>query len=101
MMDSAAEKDVFDKDHKLNGELYRALLNEDEEKVIQLCELIDNHALHKLTIHNDTVLHKAAYYKQTDLTSRKHVVSPPSLQNVDPHKCWKYFKNEQTLLKEN
>ena len=46
MMDSAAEKDVFDKDHKLNGELYRALLNEDEEKVIQLCELIDNHALH-------------------------------------------------------
>jgi hypothetical protein len=64
MMDSTAE------DHELNGKLYKALLNEDEEKVIRLCEGIEDHALHKLTIHNDTVLHKAAYSKQTNLVHR-------------------------------
>ena len=69
-MDSTAEDQVVDKDHKLNGELYKALLNEDEEEVIKLCEDIEDHALHKLTIHNDTVLHKAAYSKQTNVVHR-------------------------------
>ncbi|XP_059437030.1 uncharacterized protein LOC132170153 [Corylus avellana] len=55
------------KDHELNGELYRALLNEEADKVIRLCEGIDDHSLHILTIHNDTVLHKATYAKQGNL----------------------------------
>jgi hypothetical protein len=65
-MASTAEKDVA-KDHGLNGELYKALLKEEAEKVIQLCEGIEDHALHILTIHKDTVLHKATYSKQANL----------------------------------
>lgn len=65
-MASPGNKDA-DTVHQLNGELYEALLEEEAEKVIKLCEKLDDHALHKVTIHNDTVLHKATYSKQTPL----------------------------------
>jgi hypothetical protein len=69
MASMAAEKDAA-KDHELNGKLYKALLKEEADQVIQLCEGIEDHALHKLTVHNDTVLHKATYAKQGDLVLR-------------------------------
>ncbi|XP_059437036.1 uncharacterized protein LOC132170159 [Corylus avellana] len=69
MASTAAEKDAA-KDHELNGKLYKALLKEEADQVIQLCEGIEDHALHKLTVHNDTVLHKATYAKQGNLVLR-------------------------------
>uniref|UniRef100_A0A7N2LRK5 Ankyrin repeat-containing protein n=1 Tax=Quercus lobata TaxID=97700 RepID=A0A7N2LRK5_QUELO len=55
------------KDDELNGELYNAILNEEVENVIKLCERFTDHAMHRLNIHKDTVLHVATYSKQTDL----------------------------------
>ena len=55
------------KDDELNGELYNAILNEEVENVIKLCERFADHAMHRLNIHKDTVLHVATYSKQTDL----------------------------------
>ena len=55
------------KDDELNGELYNAILNEEVENVIKLCERFADHATRRLTIHEDTVLHVATYSKQTDL----------------------------------
>jgi ankyrin repeat protein len=62
------EKDVRDV-HRLNAELYHALLKEDAdpEKVKQLCAEVDERGLHILTIHDDTVLQAATYSRQTDL----------------------------------
>uniref|UniRef100_A0A7N2R5H1 Ankyrin repeat-containing protein n=1 Tax=Quercus lobata TaxID=97700 RepID=A0A7N2R5H1_QUELO len=54
-------------DDKLNGELYNALLKEEMENVIKLCERVPDHAMHVVTIHNDTVLHLATYSKQAEL----------------------------------
>ncbi|KAI3718671.1 hypothetical protein L6452_19550 [Arctium lappa] len=55
---------------KLNKELYEALMKGDSEKVIHLCEKIENGPLHALTIHHDTVLHMAVYSKQAYLATR-------------------------------
>ncbi|KAK4588487.1 hypothetical protein RGQ29_019477 [Quercus rubra] len=66
-MASTGGKRVVSKDHESNGKLYDALLKEDKEAVIKLCADMEDHALHILTIHEDTVLHKAAYSKQADL----------------------------------
>uniref|UniRef100_A0A7N2LT09 Uncharacterized protein n=1 Tax=Quercus lobata TaxID=97700 RepID=A0A7N2LT09_QUELO len=55
---------------KLKRELYNAILKEDVGKVIELCEGFDDHAMHGLTIHGDTVLHVATYSKQTGLVLR-------------------------------
>ena len=55
------------KDDELNWELYNAILNEEVENVIKLCERFADHATRRLTIHEDTVLHVATYSKQTDL----------------------------------
>ena len=70
MASTAAEKADAAKDHELNGKLYKALLKEEADQVILLCEGIEDHALHKLTVHDDTVLHKATYAKQGDLVLR-------------------------------
>ncbi|GMY24361.1 ankyrin repeat-containing protein itn1 [Fagus crenata] len=51
----------------LNAELYRALLNQNANKVKELCGGSEDRAMHRLTIHNDTVLHLAIYSKQVDL----------------------------------
>ncbi|KAL7185570.1 hypothetical protein ACSBR2_027504 [Camellia fascicularis] len=48
-------------------EIYIALMREEENKVLQLCEKFQDGPLHVITIHNDTVLHMATYSKQTDL----------------------------------
>ncbi|KAF3947642.1 hypothetical protein CMV_026251 [Castanea mollissima] len=66
-MASTGEKRVVFKDHESNGKLYEALLKEDTKAVLKLCADMEDHALHILTIHEDTVLHKAAYSKQADL----------------------------------
>ncbi|KAM3701917.1 hypothetical protein ACJW31_05G212300 [Castanea mollissima] len=66
-MASTGEKRFVYKDHESNGKLYEALMKEDTEAVLKLCADMEDHALHILTIHEDTVLHKAAYSKQADL----------------------------------
>ncbi|ESR37812.1 hypothetical protein CICLE_v10029847mg, partial [Citrus x clementina] len=54
--------------HKINAELYNALLiREDEQKVIELCRKVPDHALYILTIHDDTVMHMATYSKKSNL----------------------------------
>ncbi|KAA8520148.1 hypothetical protein F0562_014404 [Nyssa sinensis] len=53
--------------HRLNKELYAAVMKGDEKKVIELCGEIPEGPLHIITIQNDTVLHMATYSKQTDL----------------------------------
>jgi hypothetical protein len=92
-MASTAEKD--DKDHQLNGELYNALLSEDAEmKVMELCARLDEHAFHILTIHNDTVLHKATYAKQANLVLSlldRRLASPPSQQNDRPKRSRQHY----------
>ena len=51
-MASTLENDAA-KDDELNGELYNAILNEEVENVIKLCERFADHAMHRLTIHKD------------------------------------------------
>ncbi|KAK3017733.1 LOW QUALITY PROTEIN: hypothetical protein RJ639_003089 [Escallonia herrerae] len=53
--------------HECNRELYDALLEEEEDRVIELCQNIPEGPLHVLTIHGDTVLHMATYSKQKNL----------------------------------
>ncbi|XP_055810721.1 ankyrin repeat-containing protein ITN1-like isoform X2 [Solanum dulcamara] len=53
--------------HDMNKKLYDALMKQENDKVIQLCRGLESGPLHKLTVHDDTVLHVAAYSKQTDL----------------------------------
>ena len=50
-----------------NAKLYKALLNRNANKVKELCGGSPDRAMHRLTIHNDTVLHLAIYSKQVDL----------------------------------
>ncbi|KAG7963034.1 hypothetical protein I3843_09G097600 [Carya illinoinensis] len=65
-MSSISEREVKH-DHKLNAELYQALLSEDAGKVKELCSTVAEQGLHILTIHVDTVLHAATYSKQNQL----------------------------------
>lgn len=58
---------IPENDDKLNRELYNALLKEEMENVIKLCERVPDHAMHVVTIHKDTVLHLATYSKQAEL----------------------------------
>ncbi|KAG5545372.1 hypothetical protein RHGRI_017747 [Rhododendron griersonianum] len=48
-------------------ELYKALMNEDKERVLELCQQFEDGPFHVVTIHDDTVLHVATYSKQADL----------------------------------
>ncbi|XP_024035688.1 protein ACCELERATED CELL DEATH 6 [Citrus clementina] len=53
---------------KINSELYNALMiKQDEQKVIEICRKVPDHALYVFTIHDDTVLHMATYTKKSDL----------------------------------
>ena len=61
MKENDMDRDVF------NAELYRALLNQNANKVKELCGRSEDRAMHRLTLHNDTVLHLAIYSKQVDL----------------------------------
>lgn len=54
--------------HKINSELFDALMiSENEKKVIEVCRKISDHALHVVTVHDDTVLHMATHFKRDDL----------------------------------
>ena len=61
---------MLENEDKLKGKLYNAILKGDVEKVIELCERFADHAMQRLTIHEDTVLHVATYSKQTGLVLR-------------------------------
>ncbi|XP_050288416.1 ankyrin repeat-containing protein ITN1-like isoform X2 [Quercus robur] len=56
--------------NSLNALVYNALRREDEETVIKLCEDFEEHGLHILTIHDDTVLQAATYAKKPSLVLR-------------------------------
>ncbi|XP_060213089.1 protein ACCELERATED CELL DEATH 6-like isoform X3 [Lycium barbarum] len=53
--------------HNINKELYYALMKQEPNEVIQLCQKLQEGPLHILTVHDDTILHVAAYSKQKDL----------------------------------
>lgn len=55
------------RNHRLNGEIYDALLEGKADKVKQLCATVNEQGLHILTIHDDTVLHLATFSRQADL----------------------------------
>ncbi|KAF3952926.1 hypothetical protein CMV_021570, partial [Castanea mollissima] len=56
--------------YRLSAKVYDALQREDEKEVIKLCEDFEEHGLHILTIHDDTVLQAATYAKKPDLVLR-------------------------------
>ena len=56
--------------YRLNAKVYDALQREDEKEAIKLCEDFEEHGLHILTIHDDTVLQAATYTKKPDLVLR-------------------------------
>ena len=53
--------------HSLNAKLYDALGKEDATTVKQLCEDLDEHGLHILTINDDPVLQAATFANMPDL----------------------------------
>ena len=53
--------------HSLNAKLYKALENEEMEIVSQLCEEVDEHGLHILTILDNAILHMATYANKFEL----------------------------------
>ena len=56
--------------HSLNAKLYKALENNETETVSQMCEEVDEHGLHILTILDNTVLHMATYANKSELVLR-------------------------------
>ena len=46
-------------------------INGDKKIVAELCQKIQDHALHVITVTDDTVLHMAAYAKETYILGRK------------------------------
>nr|XP_043611940.1 protein ACCELERATED CELL DEATH 6-like [Erigeron canadensis] len=54
-------------DHKSNAVLYQALSDRDEAVVIDKCKGFPDGPLHVVTIHGDTVLHLAIWYKYAGL----------------------------------
>ncbi|KAF2308682.1 hypothetical protein GH714_012284 [Hevea brasiliensis] len=66
-MMSSSNEDV-DTKHRINGALYSSLIAGDKEKTLELCRKVSDHALHRITVDDDTVLHMATYAKEaTDL----------------------------------
>lgn len=61
---SSTENDV-DEILKSNGKLYQALLNEEAQEVINMCNGLEDHALHELTIHKDTMLESSLNVQNT------------------------------------
>ncbi|CAK7351521.1 unnamed protein product [Dovyalis caffra] len=62
--------DVVDTKQKINGHLYHALMTGDKKKVADLCQRIPDHALHVITVNDDTVLHMATYAKEATLVEK-------------------------------
>ena len=61
----------IDRKQKINGNLYSALMKGNKKIVAELCQKIQDHALHVITVTDDTVLHMAAYAKETYILGRK------------------------------
>ncbi|XP_061983731.1 ankyrin repeat-containing protein At5g02620-like [Populus nigra] len=57
----------IDRKQKINGNLYYALMKGDKKRVAELCQKIRDHALHVITVNDDTVLHMATYAKEASL----------------------------------
>jgi len=55
---------------KINGDLYCALMKGNTKSVADLCLKLQDHALHVITVTDDTVLHMAAYAKETSLVEK-------------------------------
>jgi len=49
----------IDHKQKINGNLYYALMKGNKNRVTELCQKIQDHALHVITVNDDTVLHMA------------------------------------------
>nr|XP_034931757.1 uncharacterized protein LOC118062160 [Populus alba] len=57
----------IDRKQKINGNLYSALMKGNKKRVAELCQKIQDHALHVITVNDDTVLHMATYAKEASL----------------------------------
>ncbi|PWA51848.1 ankyrin repeat-containing domain, PGG domain protein [Artemisia annua] len=53
--------------HGVNAELYKALSDGDDAKVCQICLELPNGPFHMLTIHNESVIHSASFYRRNSL----------------------------------
>ncbi|XP_011012819.1 PREDICTED: uncharacterized protein LOC105116992 [Populus euphratica] len=57
----------IDRKQKINGNLYYALMKGNKKRVAELRQKIQDHALHVITVNDDTVLHMATYAKEASL----------------------------------
>lgn len=55
---------------RTNADLYKALSEGDDDKVCEMCLELSDGPFHILTIHNDSVLHIASYFKRNQLVLR-------------------------------
>jgi ankyrin repeat protein len=60
----------IDHKQKINGNLYYALMKGNKNRVAELCQKIQDHALHVITVNDDTVLHMATYAKEASLVEK-------------------------------
>lgn len=66
---------------RTNAELYEALSKGDDAKVCEICRELPDGPFHILTIHNDSVLHIACYYKRNNLVLQLINQLPPDQHN--------------------
>ncbi|KAL4585382.1 hypothetical protein LXL04_010001 [Taraxacum kok-saghyz] len=83
-------------DLQINADLYEALMKKDHEKVLDICASIPKGPLHTVTIHEDTVIHIAAYHKKSDLVIDLLNMVPAS----DSHKLTWQNSGGSTILHE-
>ncbi|KAI3818889.1 hypothetical protein L1987_12710 [Smallanthus sonchifolius] len=83
-------------DLKINSELYEALMKKDDVKVLDICANIPKGPLHTVTIHDDTVIHIAAYHKKNDLVLSLLNMVPSS----DSHRLTWQNSSGSTILHE-
>ncbi|XP_073268720.1 uncharacterized protein [Populus alba] len=60
----------IDPKQKINGDLYCALMKGNTKSVADLCLKLQDHALHVITVTDDTVLHMATYAKEASLVEQ-------------------------------
>eukprot|EP00258_Populus_trichocarpa_P021466 XP_024437485.1 ankyrin repeat-containing protein At5g02620 isoform X3 [Populus trichocarpa] len=60
----------IDPKQKINGDLYCALMEGNTKSVADLCLRLQDHALHVITVTDDTVLHMATYAKEASLVEQ-------------------------------
>nr|KAJ0212750.1 hypothetical protein LSAT_V11C400181290 [Lactuca sativa] len=83
-------------DMKINSQLYEALMQKDDDKVLDICASIPKGPLHTVTIHEDTVIHIATYHKKNDLVLQLLNMVPLS----DSHKLTWQNNGGSTILHE-